>query len=437
MNPKGRTETPFWAKLLSLAFTFVILAGLEVAARLIVPETLLDRITDVLVQDPVLFWRNRPFMDTRFEGTRIITNSMGLRIGEKTNNEAKLKQAGVFRIICLGASPTFGWGVKYEDAYPHQLERLLRSRGIRAEVINAGMIGYSSYQGKLLVERELAALKPDLITVAYVVNDIDKYRFYRTNGRPDTTLLPLNANIVRMRNIIDRSRFVRLLDKAIHSIGKGRAAFEGKSVKIFRPGQVRVPLGQYHSNLRDIIQFCSSRGIRVVLVKMPVNLPVAREVDKKQHNEARKHLSLGIRLVNANDCRHAVRELRHAVERNPFESEAYYFLGVCYRRMGDPKKTESAFAKAFRCEAYRCGRDGLIYNHEMDLVGKETGRPVVDIPAAFRKHKEKYLFISPKIDPIHPNATGHRIIGREIFKEVLKFTSQSVKVSKVHEDGAK
>ncbi|MEW6203220.1 MAG: GDSL-type esterase/lipase family protein [bacterium] len=427
METKVRREDPLWAKLLSLAFAFVILAVLEVSARLILPETLLDRITDVLTQDAVLFWRNRPNMDTRFEGTRIITDSMGLRVGKRAGNEANSKRAGVLRIICLGASPTFGWGVKYEEAYSQQLERLLRGRGIRAEVINAGMIGYTSHQGKLLLEREIAGLEPDLVTVNYVVNDIDKYRFYRTNGKPDITLGPQNANIVWMRNIIDRSRFVRLLEKGIHYIGKGRSAFEGKSVEMFRPGEVRVPVGQYHSNLRDIIQFCSSRGIRVVLVKLPVNLPVARKVDKRQRDDARKHLSRGIRLVNANDCERAVMELRRAAARDPNESEAYYFLGVCYRRMGDSKRTDRAFAKAFRSEAYRCGRDGLIYNREMDLVGKETGTPVADIPAAFRRHKGEYLFISPKTDPIHPNAKGHRIIGREIFKEVMKSISQSEK----------
>ena len=57
----------------------------------------------------------------------VSTNSLGLR-------EAELGAKSDFRILCLGESVTFGWGVKDSETYPSQLQDRL---GV--EVINAGI----------------------------------------------------------------------------------------------------------------------------------------------------------------------------------------------------------------------------------------------------------------------------------------------------------
>jgi acyl-CoA thioesterase-1 len=44
-------------------------------------------------------------------------------------------------VVALGASNTFGKGVSRSEAYPAQLEALLRARGLNAHVINAGING--------------------------------------------------------------------------------------------------------------------------------------------------------------------------------------------------------------------------------------------------------------------------------------------------------
>jgi acyl-CoA thioesterase-1 len=44
-------------------------------------------------------------------------------------------------VVALGASNTFGKGVSRSQAYPAQLEALLRGRGLKARVINAGING--------------------------------------------------------------------------------------------------------------------------------------------------------------------------------------------------------------------------------------------------------------------------------------------------------
>jgi acyl-CoA thioesterase-1 len=44
-------------------------------------------------------------------------------------------------VVALGASNTFGKGVSRSQAYPAQLEALLRTKGLNARVINAGING--------------------------------------------------------------------------------------------------------------------------------------------------------------------------------------------------------------------------------------------------------------------------------------------------------
>ena len=44
-------------------------------------------------------------------------------------------------VVALGASNTYGKGVSRQQAYPAQLEALLRARGLQVQVINAGING--------------------------------------------------------------------------------------------------------------------------------------------------------------------------------------------------------------------------------------------------------------------------------------------------------
>ena len=50
-------------------------------------------------------------------------------------------EAAVLNIVAIGASNTSGFGVGAHDAYPAQLQVLLRKKGIPAKVTNAGVLG--------------------------------------------------------------------------------------------------------------------------------------------------------------------------------------------------------------------------------------------------------------------------------------------------------
>lgn len=99
----------------------------------------------------------------------IRTNSIGLRNAEVVQP----KPAGVTRILALGDSVTFGWGLRGEDAYPSQLASLLATLrpGQSFDVINAGISGYGTWQQSLWLQEQGLDLQPDVVVVQMHLND--------------------------------------------------------------------------------------------------------------------------------------------------------------------------------------------------------------------------------------------------------------------------
>lgn len=90
---------------------------------------------------------NRPHLAYRhstheFEAMNF-TNGQGLRVPDGGGDYALEPRAGTTRVMLLGPSFAFGWGVDYEATFGHVLERLLEDQrwrdGDRVELINAGV----------------------------------------------------------------------------------------------------------------------------------------------------------------------------------------------------------------------------------------------------------------------------------------------------------
>lgn len=79
------------------------------------------------------------------------------------------KPKGTYRILALGDSFTFGWGVNLEDSWPKILEKLL-SKEQKVEVVNAGIIG-GAPDTAVEVCRRYQYLDPDLIIFGFFSTD--------------------------------------------------------------------------------------------------------------------------------------------------------------------------------------------------------------------------------------------------------------------------
>ena len=117
---------------------------------------------------PELRWRLPP-NSSGFEGVRFRTNSHGLR-----DQEIPLKKPdGTRRILALGDSTVFGFGVPFEKSFSERLETMLNKRGgaTRFDVINAGVPGYSIYQALMYLKIEGLRFDPDVILLETNFND--------------------------------------------------------------------------------------------------------------------------------------------------------------------------------------------------------------------------------------------------------------------------
>ena len=101
--------------------------------------------------------------------TTFRTNSLGLR-------GSQVREDGSIRILTLGDSCTWGWGVREEQSYPAVLQRLLDERRgpSRYQVINAGLPGSTSYQGVLYLRERGLSLDPALVIASYGFNDASR-----------------------------------------------------------------------------------------------------------------------------------------------------------------------------------------------------------------------------------------------------------------------
>ncbi len=120
--------------------------------------------------DPYVFWKFNPgFQGPLWTYRQAKINQSGF-LG-KDLEESRGPQ--MIRLVALGGSVVFGCGVEQvEDNFCSQLERLLNNpRAGRCEVVNAGVPGYSSWNGRQFVEHYLADLQPDVLLVAFGWND--------------------------------------------------------------------------------------------------------------------------------------------------------------------------------------------------------------------------------------------------------------------------
>lgn len=105
------------------------------------------------------------------DGTLVKTNQFGMRDYEPASQDSD----SPCRIAVLGDSYTFGLGVREEEAYPKVLEKLLRQSPEAAlcqfEVLNFGVIGYSSHDEDLVLRYRVVNFHPRVVMIGYVLND--------------------------------------------------------------------------------------------------------------------------------------------------------------------------------------------------------------------------------------------------------------------------
>ncbi|MBI5849638.1 MAG: SGNH/GDSL hydrolase family protein [Planctomycetes bacterium] len=195
--------------------------------------------------DPELFWRLRA--GDPFEPA----NAHGLR----GPLPAPVRSDRDFVVVCVGDSCTFGAGVRYDDTYGALLERALRRARPRQriDVVLAAMGGWSSHQDRVLFDRLLASLRPD-VTVLYtgLFNDYTP-AIGTTDGER------AHPSPLRLARLFARAR------ESDRAIAAAEASFVGGK-PVLAP---RVPLDDYAANVTAIVQRARDAGSAAITVLPP------------------------------------------------------------------------------------------------------------------------------------------------------------------------
>jgi hypothetical protein len=131
--------------------------------------------------DKDLVYELKPNVTGTFRGRPVHTNAFGLRGHETT----LAKPPGTFRVVGLGDSCMFGWGVGQGEEYLETLERRLNQAEQaqpaggrrRFEVLNFGVPGYNGWMEVATFERRALAFSPDLVVMHFIGNDFDLPHF--------------------------------------------------------------------------------------------------------------------------------------------------------------------------------------------------------------------------------------------------------------------
>ena len=198
------------------------------------------------VYDPKLIWRPKKNFS--------VFNSQGFR-GEELPEQ---KQADEYRIFTVGDSNTLG---NLEASWPADLQDMLTARldpssistkaTTRYSFTNAGVWGYSSFQGRQQL-REVLAYRPDMVMVSFGSNDAAMV------GLPDK-----DFTSTLFESAIGTTRIGQLTLQVWYNLAAfGRDIDEQKFVH-------RVSLDEYRENLREIVHACKAAGVECVLLTRP------------------------------------------------------------------------------------------------------------------------------------------------------------------------
>lgn len=315
-------------------------------------------------------------------------------------DKGDLRADRVPRIITIGDSTTFGWGVSPESSFPEVLGSLLPHMG----VINSGVPGYSSYQGYRMLLKYAPVLQPALIIVSFNYND---RRYVLSEDAVDSDTKFFRARVGReINNITKRIYLYRVLRSVMWRVGIVNASMAPGKVEVedVRKLHARVSPENYRENLKEFAQFGKERHIPLIFMILKDN-PAYTE-----------YLRQGINLFEKSQYGLAVQKLEIAVSlRNPFSDIARKYLALALEKQGIPE----AAKQILRVQNPQLSAMGgnpvyldVEYNNIMWSVAKEYGIEVVDAGKALDEDPSMY------VDFCHPNKRGYEKIAYLLYPAV-------------------
>ncbi|MGV3588512.1 MAG: GDSL-type esterase/lipase family protein [Adhaeribacter sp.] len=132
-------------------------------------------------------------------------NSLGFR-----DREYSLDKENKFRVIVIGDSFTFGWGVDIQDTWVKLLEKKFRKENPEIEIFNLGRSGGSPETYEAIAAQAVPVLQPDLVMIALLQGNDLQQLLPTTESETTATPAP-KLNLRRLLNIATANAYPNIL----------------------------------------------------------------------------------------------------------------------------------------------------------------------------------------------------------------------------------
>jgi hypothetical protein len=209
------------------------------------------------IEDTVLGWAPVPGTHGDFR-----INSHGLR-GPEVSRTPPMDH---MRIAVVGDSEMFGTVLREEETFPAQLQKYLNEScepDINIEVLNFGVPGYNVQQYDKLITDKVFKFFPDLIFVAFNLNDID---------------FGLHSSVFRPPPLIGKLYLYKLAWAVrFFALRKGVVGVSGEDYYLSMYQSRHFDLVKKH--LANIAGACSRQDIPAVLMILPPIVPPEKDFE--------------------------------------------------------------------------------------------------------------------------------------------------------------
>lgn len=264
-RPKSYWKTLFQNLALAIFVFALCICGLEITLRLIGYGNL-----EIYSPDSQLFWRLKPDQNcfTKVDRKPVRINQHGTRGDEFTTD----KPSDTIRILSLGDSRTFGWGLEDSETYSARLQQLFQNEfeeRKKVEVINAGVNAWSFMQMYVYLREHGIRFSPDIVILA----DANFWTQFSEHSSPE--FLKTFLQRVWLKNFMRRFAiyhyFIEIQLREYYE--RHRSKFipvDPGQDSLFKEEQQDDPDKLFAKAIEDICLLSKQNGIHPILINLPV-----------------------------------------------------------------------------------------------------------------------------------------------------------------------
>ncbi len=397
-----RTMKPQIKLFLQIAACFLLLfCVIEVLARL--AYTVRSDVEQLREQKPNIWFRYSPIVGWEaIPGFKGKIAPSGYREfddrGFLGSGHDKASERAPNTVLFIGDSNTFGYGVPTLSSFAGVTEQLLPD----TRTVNLGINGYTSYQGRKILEKYLPQVRPAAVVASFNYND-------RRGVRPGEEDSP-----VHFQKVYDSGQSgIRRINEAL----KWLYIYRGMVVIMRRVGLLgdqepidklvpRVDEKHYRENLISIVEQTNRAGVPLIFILLRDN-PLESG-----------YLKSGIEKLEKGEYQAAIEYFNVVVRANSMHADlGRVYLSRAYRAMGKEGEATEAVRAGERFVSLHGGRPIRLdwkYNNIMREVASQYNISLVD--GASVLETDPYVFI----DLSHFAPTGHRKVAELLAIELAK-----------------